>query len=96
MKQAIFAEIYLDYYNKWGKGRYFSGDRIILIKDMNPYHLKGAIAALTLKRNNRIIKLDELSDSHVDELKEHYDNGEDLLELKIRELTEELHSRKDK
>ena len=93
--KAIKHELYLSLYNDWGPGRYRSSRGIMVISEMNTTHLKNAINDLAVKRVAKqmaVMKIDEESD-FISDIKATYLAGQDLIALKIAELTAELKSR---
>jgi hypothetical protein len=94
MKIAIFNEIYLDYYEKWGPGRYYSlsDKKVYEISSMPTIYLENAIKKLTSLRevkSQAILNIDDQNPEIV-QIKLAYYEGQDLMALKLVELEAEL------
>jgi hypothetical protein len=94
LKNAIFNEIYLDYYEKWGPGRYYSlsDKKVYEITSMPTIYLENAIKKLTSLREAKSQAILNIEDNsqEITEIKIAYYEGQDLMAQKLAELEAEL------
>jgi len=92
LRKAIYHEIFLSLYDKWQIGKYLSSRGVLEIDEMTDNHLRNAIASLKERQKLRSeMILDLIPDGDVlPEIQTSYQNGRDILSIKIRELEREL------
>jgi hypothetical protein len=99
IKTAVLVEMYLSFYEKWQKGKYYSSKGMKNIDQMSSTHLDNAINYLTKYRDNRKSAISQLEDDEsglVNFIKETIISNGDIISVKILELTEELLKRDKK
>jgi len=98
IKEAVYAELFLQLYDNWKPGFYFSQTRgLINISGMDEIHLNRAILRLQEQRTqrlNRIRKLPQDGDI-ISSIQQLFAHEKDLMALKIEELQRELDNREE-
>lgn len=97
LRRAIYHETFLQMYDRWQIGRYYSSRGLLKIEEMSTNHIKNAIKSLGKMRINRVDQIDSLvSDGNVvAEIKNSYSQELDIMSIKVRELQDELDFRDD-
>jgi len=97
LKEAVYAEIFLNLWDKWRPGHYSGSQGLTRISEMNYVHLQNALHKLRDTRTIRANGIARLpSDGEtIDDIKLLFENEEDLMSLKIEEMQRELDSREE-
>jgi len=95
LRRAIYHETFLQMYDKWQIGKYYSSRGILKIEDMSISHLQNAIEHLKVQHKKRTEQMMTLiSDGAViEEIQNAYQCERDVLSIKKRELERELSMR---
>lgn len=95
IRESIYLEVFLQMYDKWRTGKYYSSRGLLEITEMKIPHLVNAIASLDKKREERYAAVMALipDGDIVNAAQDLYKRKEDVMSLKIKELKEELDKR---